>query len=274
MRMADDSVFLIDIDKVLKQKAPGKYKYIPKFVISYLKKIVHQEELNVFLLESKDKVGVDFLEASVAFLDVTIEVKGKENLPEGGLYTFASNHPLGGPDGVLLAYVVGRHYGNKVKFMANDLLMNLHGLAPLIIPVNKTAGQAKNFSASVDAAFKADDQLVMFPAGICSRRQGGIISDLEWKKSFIIKSVQTQRDVVPVHFSGRNSSFFYNLASIRKVLGIKLNIEMLYLANEMFKNRHKTFTVTFGKPIPWQTFNKSKTPVQWANYVKDIVYKL
>jgi len=273
MQMADDSFFLIDIDKVLKQKAARKYKYIPKFIISYLKSIVHQEELNVFLQESKDRIGVDFLEASVGFLDATIEVKGKENLPEGGLYTFASNHPLGGLDGVLLAYVVGSHYGN-VKFLARDELMYLRNLAPLIIPVNKTAGQAKSFSAIVDAAFKADNQLVMFPAGICSRRINGVIGDLEWKKSFIIKSVQAQRDVVPVHFSGQNSNFFYNLANIRKSLGLKLNIEMIYLVNEMFKNRHKTFTITFGKPIPWQTFDKSKTPAQWANYVKDIVYKL
>jgi len=126
----------------------------------------------------------------------------------------------------------------------------------------------------VEAGFKSDDQLIMFPAGLCSRRRNGVIRDLEWKKTFIVKSVQAQRDVVPVHFGGRNSDFFYNLANICKALGIKFNIAMLYLADEMFKNRHKTFTVTFGKPIPWQTFDKSKTPAQWAEYVKDIVYKL
>ena len=117
-------------------------------------------------------------------------------------------------------------------------------------------------------------QMIMFPAGLCSRRQNGVIRDLEWKKTFIIKSIQAKRDVVPVHFGGRNSDFFYNLANVCKALGIKFNIAMLYLADEMFKNRHKTFTVTFGKPIPWQTFDKSKTPAQWAEYVKDIVYKL
>jgi putative hemolysin len=114
----------------------------------------------------------------------------------------------------------------------------------------------------------------MFPAGLCSRRQNGIIKDLEWRKTFVAKSVQFKRDVVPVHFNGRNSNFFYNLATVCKMLGIKFNIAMLYLADEMFRNRHKTFTVTFGKPIPWQTFDKSKTPAQWAQYVKDIVYKL
>ena len=273
-RMADDSLFLIDIDKVLREKAPKYYKYIPRFVVSYLKRIVHQEELNVFLRDSKDKVGVDFLKACLEFLDANIVVKGEENLPKEGLYTFVSNHPLGGQDGVALGYILGSFYNGKVKYMVNDLLMNLQGLAPLCIPINKTGKQAKDFPRMVEAGFASDDQLIMFPAGLCSRRQNGVIRDLDWKKTFIVKSVQTHRDVVPIHFEGRNSNFFYNLANICKFLGIKVNIAMLYLADEMLKNRHKTFTVTIGKPISWQTFDKSKTPAEWAGYVKDIVYKL
>ena len=273
-RMADDSLFLIDIDKVLREKAPKYYKYIPKFVVSYLKRIVHQEELNVFLRESKDKVGVDFLKACLEFLDANIVVKGEENLPTEGLYTFVSNHPLGGQDGVALGYVLGSFYKGKVKYMVNDLLMNLQGLAPLCIPINKTGKQAKDFPRMVEAGFASNDQLIMFPAGLCSRRQNGVIRDLDWKKTFIVKSVQAQRDVVPIHFEGRNSNFFYNLANVCKFLGIKINIAMLYLADEMLKNRHKTVTVTIGKPISWQTFDKSKTPAEWAAYVKDIVYKL
>ena len=273
-RMADDSLFLIDIDKLLREKAPKYYKYIPRFVVSYLKRIVHQEELNVFLRDSKDKVGVDFLKACLEFLDANIVVKGEENLPKEGLYTFVSNHPLGGQDGVALGYILGSFYNGKVKYMVNDLLMNLQGLAPLCIPINKTGKQAKDFPRMVEAGFASDDQLIMFPAGLCSRRQNGVIRDLDWKKTFIVKSVQTHRDVVPIHFEGRNSNFFYNLANVCKFLGIKINIAMLYLADEMLKNRHKTFTVTIGKPISWQTFDKSKTPAEWAAYVKDIVYKL
>lgn len=272
--MADDSLFLIDIDKILRDKAPKQSRYIPKFVVSYLKRIVHQDELNVFLHDSKDKVGVDFLEACLEFLDAHIVVKGEENLPKEGLYTFVSNHPLGGQDGVALGYVLGSFYNGKVKYMVNDLLMNLRGLAPLCIPINKTGKQAKDFPRMVEAGFASDDQLIMFPAGLCSRRQDGVIRDLEWKKAFIVKSVEAHRDVVPIHFEGRNSNFFYNLANLCKALGIKFNIAMLYLADEMLKNRHKTFTITIGKPIPWQTFDKSKTPAQWAQYVKDIVYKL
>ena len=141
--MADDSLFLIDIDKILREKAPKQSKYIPKFVVSYLKHIVHQEELNVFLRESKDKVGVDFLKACLEFLDANIVVKGEENLPKEGLYTFVSNHPLGGQDGVALGYVLGSFYGGKVKYMVNDLLMNLHGLRRFASPSTRRESRPK-----------------------------------------------------------------------------------------------------------------------------------
>lgn len=272
--MASDSVFLIDIERILKQKTGKKYKYIPSFLISYLKRIVHQDELNEFLSGAKGKEGVEFLEACMEFLDTKVEVKGMENLPEDGRYTFVSNHPLGGQDGISIGYVLGKKYDGNVRYLVNDLLMNLHGLAPLCIPVNKTGSQSRDFPRMVEAGFKADNHIIMFPAGLCSRRQNGVIKDLEWKKTFIVKSVETQRDVIPLHFEGRNSDFFYNLANACKFLGVKVNIAMLYLADEMFKNRHKTFTLTIGKPIPWQTFDRSKTPSEWAQHVKDIVYKL
>lgn len=274
--MADDSFFLIDIDKILASKAGKKAKYVPGFVVSYLKKIVHQEEINEYLTSVKEKRGVPFLEATLEYLDTKIEVEGLENLPDDGrLCTFVSNHPLGGQDGISLGCILGKHYNGKIKYLVNDLLMNLYGLAPLCVPINKTGSQARDFPQMVEAAFRSDDHIIMFPAGLCSRRQpDGTISDLEWKKAFVVKSVQTQRDVVPIYFEGRNSDFFYSLANWCKRLGIKFNIAMLYLADEMFKNKHKTFRVTIGKPIPWQTFDKSKTPAQWAEHVKGIVYKL
>lgn len=273
-KMAEKSMFLIDIDKVVKDKAGKKANRIPQFVISYLKRIVHQDEINAFLKSVSDKTGVGFLEACVDYLDIRLEVEGMENLPSEGLCTFVSNHPLGGQDGIALGYILGKHYGGRIKYLVNDLLMNLHGLAPLCIPINKTGSQSRDFPQMVEAGFRSDNHIIMFPAGICSRRQHGVIKDLPWKKTFVTKSVETHRDVVPIHFEGRNSDFFYNLANVCKFLGIKFNIAMLYLADEMYKNRHKTFRVTIGKPIPWQTFNKSKSPAEWADYVREVVYKL
>jgi putative hemolysin len=272
--MTDDSIFLIDIERILRDKMGSKYKWVPRFVVSYLKRIVHQDELNVFLRESKDKVGVEFLEACMQFLDAKVEIKGLENLPSEGRCTFVSNHPLGGQDGVALGYILGTHYEGNVRYLVNDLLMNLRGLAPLCIPINKTGKQSRDFPRMVEAGFASEHHIIMFPAGLCSRRQNGVIRDLEWKKTFITKSVETERMVVPLHFEGRNSDFFYRLANLCKALGVKFNIAMLYLADEMLKNRHKTFRLTIGKPIPWQTFDHSKTPAEWAQFVKDVVYKL
>lgn len=275
--MDDSKIFRIDIDKVLRDKAGDKSGRVPRFVVSWLKRIVHQDEINAFLEEEGDKQGVPWLEDCVKFLDMTLDVQGAENLPlpdDGRRYTFVSNHPLGGQDGVALGALLGRRYDGRVKYLVNDLLMNLHGLAPLCIPINKTGAQSRRFPAMVEAGFAGPEHIIMFPAGLCSRRKDGVVRDLPWNKTFITKSVATQRDVVPIHFGGCNSGFFYRLASVSKMLGIKFNIAMLYLADEMFKNRHKTFTVKIGKPIPWQTFDKSRTPAQWAAYVQDLVYEL
>lgn len=275
--MAENESFRIDIEKVLQNKAGEKAKRIPRFVIAWLKKIIHQDFINDFLAQEGDKQGVEWLEDCLAYLGTTLDVQGLENLPsadDGRLYTFVSNHPLGGQDGVALGALLGRHYNGRVKYLVNDLLMNLPGLAPMCIPINKTGSQSRQFPAMVEAGFRGNDHLIMFPAGLCSRRNKGVIRDIPWTKTFITKSVEAQRDVVPIHFGGRNSNFFYNLANACKALGIKFNIAMLFLVDEMYKNRNKTFTVKIGRPIPWQTFDNTKTPTQWAAHVQDVVYKL
>ncbi len=267
----------IDIDKVLSSKAGSKARFVPRFVRNWLKRIIHQDEINEFLWANRDKEGVDWLEAVLEYLDVKLNVRGVENLPvadEGQCFTFVSNHPLGGADGVAVGAVIGRHYEGKVKYLVNDLLMNLPNLAPLCIPINKTGAQGRQFPAMVEAGFKSDNHIIMFPAGLCSRKQKGVIHDLPWKKTFVVKSQQTQRNVVPIHFSGSNSNRFYRIANITRRLGIKFNVAMLFLVDEMYRNRHKTFTITIGAPIPYTTFDSQRTPTQWATWVEDKVYSL
>ena len=267
----------IDIDKILASKMGKKAKYVPRPLVSWLKHILHQDEVNKYLWESRHLTGTEWLEECVRYLDMTLEIVGEENLPDkndGKLYTFVSNHPLGGEDGVALGALIGRHYDGRFRYLVNDLLMNLPGLAPVCIPINKTGNQSRNFPAMVEAGFKSDNHMLMFPAGICSRKRGGKIRDISWKKTFITKSVEYQRDVVPIHFGGQNSEFFYRLANFSDNYVKKVNIAMLFLVDEMYKNAHKTFRVAIGKPIPWQTFDKSRTPSEWAQWVQDIVYTL
>lgn len=270
----------IDIDQILKEKAGKKAKFIPFFVKRWLKKIIHQDEVNNFLLgRAAGKYGVDFLDECVDYLEMDMTVEGLDELPsnEGGRYfTIVSNHPLGGEDGVALGKLICHKYDSKMVYLVNDLLMNLKGLAPLCVPINKTGNQARDFPKMVEKAFQSENNVLMFPAGLCSRKQDdGTIRDLPWKKTFISKSIEYKRDVIPVHFSGHNSDKFYNIARKCKKYNLKFNFAMLYLVDEMYKNVGKKFKVTFGQPIPWQTFtDKSKTPAQWAQWVQDRVYEL
>lgn len=271
----EENTLKVDVDKILQSKMGSKARFVPGFVSAYLKHILHQDELNAFLANHSSLEGIDFMDAGLNYLGVKIDVKGIENLPDDGRnYTFVSNHPLGGIDGIAIGSVLGHHYNGRIKYLVNDLLMNLKPLAPLFVGINKTGSQSKNLPRLVEQTFKSDNHVIMFPAGLCSRKHNGVIKDLEWKKTFVTKSIETERDVVPIHFEGHNSNFFYNLANVCKFLGIKFNIAMLYLADEMVKNKGQQFTITIGKPIPYSTFSKSKTPVQWAQYVKDLVYKL
>lgn len=273
----DSKVFTIDIDEIVRGKAGAKARFVPRFVLSWLKRIIHQNEVNEFILGEGDKQGMPWLDDCMEYLGTTLNVKGLENLPDdsdGRLFTFVSNHPLGGPDGVALGHLLGHRYDGRIKYLVNDLLMNLHGLAPFFVPINKTGKQSRDFPQLVEAVFNSPNHIIMFPAGLCSRRINGQIHDLPWQKTFITKSVETQRDIVPIRFDGRNSDFFYRIANVGKRLGLKFNIAMLYLVDELYKNRGKTFDVTIGKPIPYSTFDKSRKPQEWAAYVEDIVYKL
>ncbi len=266
----------IDIKRILKDKMGSKARFVPCFLVAWLKKIIHEDEVNRFLWENRNLKGTEWLTACVQYLDMTLDIVGAENLPDkndGKLYTFVSNHPLGGQDGVSLGSIIGRHYDGKFRYLVNDLLLNLPGLKPVSIGINKTGKQSRDFPRMVEAGFNSDNHLLMFPAGLNSRRINGEIHDLPWKKTFITKSVETHRDVVPIHFSGQNSKRFYRIAKFSDRY-LPFNLAMLFLVDEMYRNVGKTFRITIGKPIPWQTFNKTKTPMEWANFVEEHVYAL
>jgi len=263
----------IDIEKVFASKSEKMAKLLPGFIIRYLKRILHQDEINDFLSRNYQKQGIEFADSVLEELDITFKIEGLENLDKNGRYLFASNHPLGGPDGIILISIFGKEF-SKIKFLVNDILMNIKNLSEIFIPINKHGGQAKKAAIMLEDAYQSDATILTFPAGLVSRKQKGKIEDLDWKKSFIAKSKKHKRDIVPIHIDGRNSNFFYNLANLRKFFGLKSNLEMLYLPNELFKQRGKTFTVRIGKPIAYQTFDKSLSYDKWAEKMKRETYKL
>jgi 1-acyl-sn-glycerol-3-phosphate acyltransferase len=265
----------IDIDSVFKNKGGKLYPIIPRFLISYLKRIVHQDQLNEALNRYEDKMGLDFIDSILTdYFTIDIEVKNEENIPLHGRYIIVSNHPLGGLDGMALMHVIGKKR-KDIKFIINDILMELKNLQPLWVPVNKHGKNRTEGVQVIDKLYESDDLVLIFPAGLVSRKQkDGSIKDLEWKKSFITKAIRHKRDIIPVYIEGKNSRFFYNLSQFRKWIGLKLNLEMLYLPDEMFKQANKKMIIHFGKPIPYTFFSQEKNHHQWAQWVKEHVYTM
>jgi 1-acyl-sn-glycerol-3-phosphate acyltransferase len=288
----------IDIENLFEAKNPRLYRLIPAFIFNYLKRSIHQEFINGVIYRHRDKSGLDFVKAVLEEFGISVKVSddqvfdtandgyyGKGSPRDSGIsalrdlikpdgrYIVASNHPLGGPDGLALIHAVGQVRKDLV-FPVNDLLMYIPGLKPLFIPINKHGKNTENIKI-IDETFASGKVILYFPAGLVSRKNNkGEIKDLAWKKTFISKARKYRRDVIPVYLSGRNSDFFYNLANWRRRLGIRANIEMLYLPDEMFKQKGNTITMKFGEPISYTTFDKSKTDGSWAQFVKDKVYGL
>ena len=264
---------LIDLDKVLATKFKGKK--IPQFVVNFFKRFIHQDWMNEMLKMESD--GADFCDDLLARMDIKIEVEGLENVPvDGTRYCFASNHPLGGHDALAIVSIFGRIYDGNIRIMVNDFLMALKPLSGIFVPVNKMGGQSRNLSAQTDGIFHSDAQVLMFPAGKCARREHGKIVEMPWKKTFLTKSVETHRDIIPMHFYGRNSWRFYFVDWIGKITGVnkKFPLAMVLLVDEMYRGQGNTYRVVIGDPIPWQTFDGSRKPAEWAAWVKERVENL
>ncbi|MFQ3579382.1 MAG: 1-acyl-sn-glycerol-3-phosphate acyltransferase [Bacteroidales bacterium] len=272
--MEQDSDFkFIDLEKIIKQKNPRLYFFLPKFLIRLLKKIVHQDEFNNDVNSLRPNKGIDFLKATLKLFDFKAQVFGIDELPKEGRYIFVSNHPLGGPDGIVLHCTVNDKFPGSY-FMVNDILMHLPGMESCYLPLNLFGPNSKEYGKKIDEVFESDSQIIIFPAGLVSRPIGSKIIDLEWKKTFITKAVKYKRDIIPVYIDKTNSKFFYRVAKFRKFLGIKLNIEMLFLVDELYKHKHAIIPLYFGKPISYTTFDNTRKPDEWAAFVKEIVYEL
>ena len=267
---------LINVEEAIRQKAPRQYPKIPKWLFRVVAWLICQREMNDTITALRDKEGVDFADGMCRRLNVSYDLRGMENIPQEGRFVFVSNHPLGAFDGISYIAVLGRRFP-QFKVIVNDLLMYIVGLQPVFLPVNTLGRQKREDMEAIDRAYNdPDTQLLSFPAGFCSRYIGGRIQDVEWKKSVITQAIESQRDIIPMHFEGRNSVTFYGVEWLRRKLGMKFNIGLILLPWQMMKTaRNKRFTITVGEPIPWQTFtDKSRTPAQWAQWLREKSYAL
>ncbi len=271
--MENNKTALIDIRKVIKNKNPKLYKRLPGFVINYIKKIIRQEELNAFISEHNQYSGIEFLRKSFEYFNVSAEAEGWKNFPETGKIIIAANHPAGSFDGLHIIDTCYRQYG-KAKALVNDLLLNVKNLNNFFMGVNKYGQTHREHLEEIRKTFASDTPVIFFPAGMVSRRQNGIIKDLEWKKAFITQAIKHQRDIVPIYISGKLSNKFYSFANIRKKLGIKPNLELFLLPQELTKQRNTVYQIKIGKVIPYQTFSEELKELEWAQKVKEHIYKI
>ena len=263
----------IDVDKVLRTRLPRHYRYIPRFAVRWLERTICQDQLNAILRKMAGKNSVDAASAALTEMGITIDEKGLEQLPEGR-YMFVSNHPLGGLDGLALISLIGNRYERHIKFLVNDLLMAVEPLRGVFLPVNKYGSQSRAAASQIEEALQSDNQFITFPAGLCSRMQpDGTIADLPWQKAAVNHAVNYQRDIVPIYFDACNSKFFYRFAKWRKKLGIKFNIELIFLPKEMIKQCGSTLHVIIGEPIPWTSLD-ARAPKKEAARLRDIVYSM
>lgn len=277
--MNESSVLQINVDEVLRQRLPRHYKFIPKFIIRWVERTICQERMNELLVRLHGKKDADFCNGLLKELNITVNINGEEKLPprDNRRVVIVSNHPLGGLDGIAYIDYITKLYGGKVNFIVNDLLMVLKPLHGVFLPINKHGKQSRQSFKAIEEAFAGNDPIIIFPAGLVSRRcKGGGIADLRWQKMFVNKCIEHQRDVIPMFFGGENSPFFYNFAKCRKNLGLKFNIEMIYLPREMVQSENAVYSISIGDTLPWKSLKPSngKNAQDIADDVKEIVYKL
>lgn len=263
----------IDIPKVMAESTSPILGKMPKFAVRIISKVVYQNELNGILNRTKNAIGVDFLPAVLKEFNLKVEIIGKENLPENGKCFFASNHPFGIADGMVLTHTIAAKYGD-LKAIANDAFMFMPQMHPIVAAVNVFGRSPKEYIVALDEVYHSDVPITHFPAGRVSRKENGKVVDLPWQKSFITKSISSQRDIVPFYFYGRNSRLFYAVYTFRKFFGIKVNMELALLPHEMFNKRNKTIKLRIGKPISYTKFDKSLSHLEWAQKVRAHVYSL
>ena len=268
------SALQLDVTQAIASKNKKLAKWLPRFIIRWVENLIHQDAMNRFLSKYEHDTALDFAKHALEeFAQASVTVTDEKKIPKNGRYIVVSNHPLGAIDGLAMISLIGK-YRSDIKFPVNDLLMAIKPMHGVFIPINKHGKSSAMAAAELDKAFASNDLIIYFPAGLCSRKIKGQIQDLEWKKTIIQKAVTYERDIIPAFFEGRNSERFYRIANWRKRLHIKINLEMLLLPDEMIRQKGNKFTVTFGAPISYTTFNESKTPKAWAAWLREETLKI
>ena len=268
----DRKDYLLDVEKVL---GPKLMKKLPRFAVNFFKRRIHQDEINDCIMHAEHYKGAGFFDEALKYVDITFQIRGEENLDPDKKYLFAGNHPLGGPEALIIGSVFNKVYGGGFKVLSNKLLQNMKPLKEFFIPVNVgRSNHSRELGNMVNDMFQSESQVLIFPAGVCAKKMNGKVTELPWKKTFITQAKKFERDIVPLHISGFNSKRYFFLSKLSRALRLKFNLGMIYLVDELFNKAGQEFVITIGTPIPYTSLDKSKTDQKWAEDIKDIVKRL
>ena len=267
----DRTDYLLDLNKVL---GPKLSKKLPGFVKRFIARRLHVKEINDCVMHAEHYAGVGFFDEALKYVGITYRVRGDENIDLSKKYIYVCNHPLGGPEALIIGSIFRKIYGDGFTVPSNQILYNLKPLQEFFVPVSVGGKQGRDIAEKVASMFESGRQVLVFPAGLCAKSIKGVVTEMPWKKMFVAQARKYQRDVVPVHISGHNSKWYFFLSWLSRTLKLKFNLGMIFLVDELFKQRGNEFVITFGKPIEYDRFDKTKTDLQWADEVKNIVKNL
>ena len=192
--MTEENCLQVDLERVIRDKNPSLARWLPRPLLSYLKRTIHQDEINRILKSYSHLDPIGFIRAPLADMRSGYRSQGLDRLPADGRYLFVSNHPFGGMDGMMLCAELSTRF-SEVRIIVNDLLMNLRPLAPLFVPVNKHGRQNARYAQTLRDTLESNAQIATFPAGLCSRRHHGRVADPRWKHSFVKNALESRRDI-------------------------------------------------------------------------------
>ena len=268
----DRTDYLLNVEEVL---GPKLLKKLPRFAVNFFKRRIHQDEINDCIMKAEHYCGAGFFDEALKYVDITYKVRGIENLDMNKKYVFACNHPLGGPEALIIGSLFRQIYGDGFKVPSNQLLMNMKPLKEFFVPVNVISSkQSRDLGVKIAEMFSSDMQVLVFPAGLCARKIKGKVTEMPWKKMFVTQSRKYEKDIVPLHISGFNSKRFFFFSWLSRILKLKFNLGMIFLVDELFNKKGQEFVITIGKPISYTTLDKSKTDLEWAAEIKNKVEEL
>ena len=268
----DRTDYLLNVEEVL---GPKLLKKLPRFAVNFFKRRIHQDEINDCIMKAEHYCGAGFFDEALKYVGITYKMRGIENLDMSKKYVFAFNHPLGGPEALIIGSLFRQIYGDGFKVPSNQLLMNMKPLKEFFVPVNVISSkQSRDLGVKIAQMFSSDMQVLVFPAGLCARKIKGKVTEMPWKKMFVTQSRKYEKDIVPLHISGFNSKRFFFFSWLSRILKLKFNLGMIFLVDELFNKRGQEFVITIGKPISYTTLDKSKTDLEWAADIKNKVEEL